>query len=141
MKLRTVCFAVLLVAVAAAFTAARAGLDEDIKAVLTRMKARAPQIAALKDANKAGETFRGLIEARKAVSGDEAKVIAAENADREKFFSLYARKTGKTVDVVRKNFAVFRFKKAAGSEYFKGANGKWMTKDEWLKAGQAGLFE
>jgi len=43
--------------------------------------------------------------------------------------------------VVRKNFALFRFKKAADNEYFKGANGEWKTKAEWIKAGQKGLSD
>jgi uncharacterized protein YdbL (DUF1318 family) len=128
MKFRTVCLAVSLVALAAAVTIVRADINQDLKAVLAKIEARAPQIAALKKDGRAGETSQGLIEAVKAVDQNAAKLIAAENADRETFFGLYAKKTKKTAEVVRKNFAVFRFKKAEANEYFKGSNGEWKTK-------------
>jgi uncharacterized protein YdbL (DUF1318 family) len=141
MKFRTVCLAVSLVALAAAFTVVRADIDEDLKAVLAKIKARDPQIAALKKDGRVGENAQGLVEAVKAVDKDAAKVIADENADRETFFGLYATKTNDKVEVVRKNFAVFRFKKAADDEYFKGANGEWKTKAEWIKGGSKGLSD
>ena len=120
---------------------ALAGTDEDIAEVMARIEARTPQIAALKSTGEVGETARGLLEAVKAVDAKAAKLIAAENADREALFALLAKKNESSVDAVRKNFAIFRFKKAGGGDQFKGANGKWMTKDEWTKAGGAGLFE
>jgi uncharacterized protein YdbL (DUF1318 family) len=141
MKFRTVGLAVSLVALAAVFTVARADINQDLKDVLAKMEARAPQIAALKKDGRAGENAQGLVEAVKAVDKDAAKLIAEENADRETFFGLYAKKTNAEVKVVRKNFALFRFKKAADNEYFKGANGEWKTKAEWIKAGQKGLSD
>ncbi len=120
---------------------ALAGTDEDIAEVMARIETRSPQIAALKSAGKVGETSQGLLEAVKAVDAKAAKLIAAQNADREVLFGLMAKKNESSVGAVRKNFAIFRFKKAGGGDQFKGADGKWMTKDEWTKAGGAGLFE
>ena len=117
------------------------GVDEEIAEVMARIEARTPQIAALKSTGEVGETAQGLLEAVKAVDAKAAKLIAAQNADREALFALQAKKYESSVGAVRKNFAIFRFKKAGGGDLFKGANGKWMTKDEWTKAGGAGLFE
>ena len=122
-------------------TAAAATIDEQIKEVMGRIQKRTPELAKLKDAGTVGETCRGLIETVKP-SEDKAvnKLVADENADREKLFRLLASKTGTTAEKVRLNFAAFRFKKAAKGHFYKGRNGQWLTKAEWIRKGPNAPF-
>jgi len=131
--------AVMLLAVCGS-TARSATIDDQIRGVMGRIQQRTPQLLALKNANQVGETATGLVEAIKAVDAAGKKLVADENTDRGLLFKLLAAKNRTTVKKVTDNFAKFRFRKAAPQHYFKGRNGKWLTKAQWLKAGAPGPF-
>jgi len=99
---------------------------QDLGAIKQRMEARIPALDALKNGGSVGETNQGLVEVR-AVQGDAAAVVAAENADRLGVYEVIARKTGSTVAAV----GGARAKQiAAGSKA-----GVWVQKEDgtWAK--------
>lgn len=117
-------------------------VDEQIDAIMARIRQRAPKLLAKVDAGVIGETYRGTVETVKPTSDKDVNdLVAEENADREQLFKLLAKKRDLSVAEVRKNFAVFRYRKAADKHYFKGKNGDWLTKAEWEKKGTLAPFK
>jgi len=92
-----------------------------------RMKARLPEIVALKSKGIIGENSRGYLEFV-GKSREGADIVAAENADRKVLYQAIAQKTGTTVEKVGRR-AALKWKKNLGpGEYFKNEDGSWMKK-------------
>lgn len=97
---------------------------DDIQA---RMKARVPQIVALKAKGIVGENHKGFLEFV-GNSREGADILKAENADRKTVYAALAKKTGATPSQVGAR-AALKWKKNLGKgEYFKNADGKWIRK-------------
>lgn len=97
-----------------------AGLQE-------RMKARVPDIVALKTKGIIGENSKGYLEF---VGGSRegAAIVEAENADRRQLYTAVAKKTGATAEQVGAR-AALKWKKNLGKgEYFRNADGSWIRK-------------
>ena len=96
-------------------------------ALQDRMKARLPEIVALKSKGVIGETYQGYLDFV-GQSREGADVVAAENADRKALYTAVAQKTGATVDQVGSR-AALKWKENLGpGEYFKNADGTWIKK-------------
>jgi len=96
-------------------------------ALQDRMKARLPEIVALKSKGVIGETFQGYLDFV-GQSREGADMVAAENADRKALYTAVAQKTGATVDQVGSR-AALKWKENLGpGEYFKNEDGTWIKK-------------
>ena len=96
-------------------------------ALQDRMKARLPEIVALKSKGVIGETYQGYLDFV-GQSREGADMVAAENADRKALYTAVAQKTGATVDQVGSR-AALKWKENLGpGEYFKNADGTWIKK-------------
>lgn len=93
-----------------------------------RMEQRLPQIVELKKKKLIGENNRGLLEARGAVSAEQAQLIEAENADREIAYEEIAKRAGKPKDAVAKERASDLAKRAPAGELVQGPDGTWVEK-------------
>jgi len=92
-----------------------------------RMKARLPEIVALKSKGIIGENSHGYLEFV-GQSREGADIVAAENADRKALYQAIAQKTGTTVEQVGRR-AALKWKQNLGpGEYFKNEDGSWMKK-------------
>ncbi|MGE0086711.1 MAG: YdbL family protein [Desulfococcaceae bacterium] len=97
---------------------------QDIK---ERMKARVPEINALKAKGSVGENNKGFLEFR----GPQEKVdmISAENADRAKVYEAIAAQQNTTPDLVGKRRALqIRSEVAGPGEWLQDDSGKWYRK-------------
>jgi uncharacterized protein YdbL (DUF1318 family) len=106
------------------------------KELKKRFEDRHEQIVELKTAGKIGETTKGYLEAVTEEAAADKKVAAlleAENADRKALYGLLAGEQKTTVEAVARQNAIFKFKKAAKSELFKGKDGTWRKKADMLK--------
>jgi uncharacterized protein len=92
-----------------------------------RMKARLPEIVALKSKGVIGETYQGYLEFVGA-SRDGAAIVEAENADRTTLYTAIAKKTGATVAQVGSRAALKWKENLAAGEYFKNPDGNWIRK-------------
>ena len=92
-----------------------------------RMKARLPEIVALKSKGIIGETYQGYL-AFVGQSREGAAVVAAENNDRKMLYQAIAQKTGATPEQVGQR-AALKWKQNLGpGEYFQNEDGSWMKK-------------
>jgi uncharacterized protein YdbL (DUF1318 family) len=106
-----------------------------------KFEKRLEKLQEYKGANKVGETNKGYAEAldeKYLKDKDLKKLVDAENADRKKLYKMIAKEQSTaekkmTIEEVGKQNAIVKFKKAGGSEYFKGKDDKWRTKEEMLK--------
>lgn len=123
-RIITVLLATLILSLGA--TSVRA---DDLGDLKQRFQQRYPQLLKAKTAGEIGETVAGYIEAVKgSVSGDLAKVVAAENADRAKLYKILAEKEGTTPEHIAERNAIRNFEKARSGEYLKGRDGQWHQK-------------
>jgi uncharacterized protein YdbL (DUF1318 family) len=93
-----------------------------------RMEQRLPQIDALKAQGAVGETNRGFLEERKSGVADAAKIVTAENHDREAVYAYIAKQTGSDAETVGRARAK---QIAAGSRpgvWVQDSSGKWSRK-------------
>jgi len=96
-------------------------------ALQDRMKARLPEIVALKSKGVIGETYQGYLDFV-GQSREGADMVAAENADRKALYTAVAQKTGASVDQVGSR-AALKWKENLGpGEFFKNADGTWIKK-------------
>lgn len=92
-----------------------------------RMKARVPDIVALKAKGVIGENYQGYLEFV-GQSREGAEIVAAENADRLTLYTAVAQKTGATVEQVASR-AALKWKENLGpGEFFKNPDGQWIQK-------------
>jgi uncharacterized protein YdbL (DUF1318 family) len=105
-----------------------------------RMKQRYPELERLRDAEKAGETYFGLIEVVNASQAKEkvdpadpksttiAALLEAENKDRMALFELLAADLKLTAGEIGKQNGVRRLEKAKDNHWFKLDDGRWVQK-------------
>lgn len=92
-----------------------------------RMKARVPDIVALKSKGVIGENHQGYLEFV-GQSREGADIVAAENADRKTLYTAVAQKTGASVEQVASR-AALKWKQNLGpGEFFKNPDGQWIQK-------------
>ncbi|MCP5535044.1 MAG: YdbL family protein [Akkermansiaceae bacterium] len=116
----------MLVAITACFfvgtPASQADNASELKA---RMEQRLNQVVALKQNGSVGENNLGYLTARKALSGDDAKLVAAENADRKAVYTIIAGKTHSSATTVGKTRAASIRKSAPKGTWVQLADGSW----------------
>jgi uncharacterized protein YdbL (DUF1318 family) len=92
-----------------------------------RMKQRLPAIAALKTKGIIGENNRGYLGFVTKARTKE-NVIAAENKDRKKVYTYFAKEQGTTLDFVEKIQAKRKADRTSSGEFFQKPNGTWVKK-------------
>lgn len=97
---------------------------QDIKA---RMRARLPEILALKGSGVVGENNQGYLTILEN-PGDKKAVVEAENQDRRHVYQAIAKKKGTTPELVGQRRAIQIAQKAVSGTRIQGPNGKWQTK-------------
>jgi uncharacterized protein YdbL (DUF1318 family) len=107
-----------------ALAAQAQGLD----AVKQSMLARKPAVAQLLAGKTVGENRDGLLEAIGKVSDADAKVIAAENADRKTVYAAIAAKNGTDVVRVGQLRAAEIAARAEAGTLIQGRDGAWAGK-------------
>lgn len=93
-----------------------------------RIKARLPQVDALKQGGQVGEGNTGFLVVRGSLSPDQSKLVEAENADRKELYALVARRAGYDVAEVGRQRAAQIAKNAVKGVWLQDANGKWYQK-------------
>ena len=92
-----------------------------------RMKQRLPAIAALKTNGIIGENNQGYLgfvtEARA-----QEDIITAENKDRKKVYTYFAKEQETTLDFVEKIQAKRKADRTSSGEFFQKPNGTWVKK-------------
>lgn len=116
---------ILIVALTAVMGAAPEVRAADLSAVKARMSERLGKVVALKQSGSVGENNLGYLTARKALSGEEAKMVAAENADRRVVYAAIAAKTKTSVGKVGKTRAASIRKTAPKGTWVQLASGAW----------------
>ena len=111
-----------------ALTAVMPASADDLDAVKARMLQRRGEVQALLSSQAAGENNIGLLEKRGSVSGGQAGVIAAENADRSKVYAAIAAKAGADAGLVGRQRAAAIAEKAAPGTLVQRPDGAWQTK-------------
>jgi len=92
-----------------------------------RMKQRLPAIAALKTKGIIGENNKGYIGFVTSTTEQEA-VVNAENKDRKKVYTYFAKQQNTTLDVVEKVQAQRKAEKTDPGEFFQNSDGAWVKK-------------
>jgi uncharacterized protein len=92
-----------------------------------RMKERLPAIADLKTKGVIGENNKGYLGF---VSAERAQedLISAENQDRKKVYTYFAKQQKTTLDIVEKIQAERKAKKANSGEFYQKSDGAWVKK-------------
>jgi uncharacterized protein YdbL (DUF1318 family) len=106
--------------------AAPAQAQDTVESVTASMKARYRDLYKAKLQGLLGETHEGLVAAVKAGAPDA--LIAAENADRRKLYSLLAQKEGTSPAAVASVNATRNFRNASPEEWLLPPNGQWVQK-------------
>ena len=96
-------------------------------ALRDRMKARAPELEALKAAQKAGENKDGYLTAFDAADAVK-QLVSAENVDRRTAYERIAAKTGSSAEVVGRLRAEQLRKLVDPGERYEQADGTWVVK-------------
>ena len=92
-----------------------------------RMKARLPEIVALKSEGVIGENHKGYLEFV-GQRRDGAAIVDAENADRQALYTAISQKTGASPEQVGSRAALKWKENLAAGEYFKNPDGRWIQK-------------
>lgn len=92
-----------------------------------RMKARLPEIVALKSKGVIGENHQGYLEFV-SKSREGADIVEAENADRSALYTAIGKKTGASAEQVGSRAALKWKENLAAGEYFKNPDGNWIQK-------------
>ena len=69
-----------------------------------------------------------------------AQTVREAIADADALVELVARKHKTTLADARQNYVAFEFQKAGDTCYYRGKNGQWLMKRDWVKRGGVGLF-
>lgn len=96
-------------------------------AIKARMKARLPQIEALKNQGALGENNLGYLTVLKK-NGNASKLAAEENKDRKLVYTALARKLKTTAVLVGKRRAIQISKRSPKGQMIQDASGKWKKK-------------
>lgn len=100
------------------------GLAQGVK---ERMKARLPEIVALKSSGLIGENNQGLLEFIGKANEKQA-LVAAENSDRQQIYAAIAQQQGTTAQLVGQRRASQIAEKAGTGEWLQDGNGNWYPK-------------
>lgn len=92
-----------------------------------RMRARLPEIVALKSEGIVGEDNSGYLEFRGSTR-KKADIVAAENNDRRQVYSAIAKQQGTSAEVVGTLRAKQIAEKAEHGEWLQDQQGKWYRK-------------
>jgi uncharacterized protein YdbL (DUF1318 family) len=92
------------------------------------MAKRLTAINALKAKGLLGENNKGFLEPRGKISDDDAKIVAAENADRKTVYAMLARKLGQSIEIIGTRRAVKIAEKSKTGLWVQSPEGKWMKK-------------
>ncbi len=92
-----------------------------------RMKARLPQINALKADGSIGENNRGYLDFM-STQKPQAQMVAAENKDRETVYRAIAQKKGSTTENVGRRRAIKIAASAKPGHWLQNDKGKWYQK-------------
>ena len=105
-------------------------LADDLK---KSMAGRNAQIRAMWDSKVVGESHTGLLVAKGALSGEQQKLMEAENGDRTALYAAEAKQKSVTADEVAIGYYVARLGYAKDGAWYekKGASGAW----EWKQWG------
>jgi len=101
---------------------------QDLGAAKQRMAQRLPAVDALKERGAVGENNRGFLEARGALSGDEAKTVSGQNADRTAVYGALAQQTGSSSDAVGRARAKRIAEKSKAGVWLQDESGRWYRK-------------
>ncbi len=114
------------IVVSVLFLACMSGTAVQAAGVKARMKARLPEIIALKAQGVVGENNRGYLE----FIGSRVKeaLVTAENSDRRKVYMAIARQQGAGLEIVEKRRAAQIESKGRPGEWFQDPGGKWYKK-------------
>lgn len=93
-----------------------------------RLAKRLPAINKLKATGLVGENNKGYLEAKGKLSPEDKKVIEEENADRKKIYAMLAKKTGQSVDLVRKRRAAQIIQRSKAGIWLQKPDGVWYKK-------------
>ena len=126
MKVKT-CVSFLIVMIFGGIFASVSSFAGDINAIKAEMEKRLPAIIELKSKGIVGEDNSGYLQF---IGGKREKeaVIQAENQDREKVYSVIAKKEGVSVNQVGQRRATQIAEKAKKGEWLQGQGGKWYQK-------------
>lgn len=97
----------------------------DLSAVKARMSQRLGKVVSLKQSGAFGENNLGYLSARKSLSAADAKLLAAENADRKAVYIAIAAKAKSSASTVGKTRAASIRKTAPAGTWVQLASGKW----------------
>lgn len=100
----------------------------DLGPVKQRMAQRLLAVNALKDRGVVGENNRGFLEARGALSGDENRMVAAENSDRSTVYAALAQQTGSSADQVGRARAKQIAQNSRAGVWLQDEGGQWHRK-------------
>lgn len=102
---------------------------QDLGEIKQRMKSRVVKIDSLKKAGTVGVDNRGYLVIRASgVSEADAKLVAAENADRQTVYTYLAKRVGAPVEKVEKQRAAEITKQSAKGVWLQDAEGNWYQK-------------
>ena len=101
---------------------------ESAGAMKARLTKRLPAIIALKEKGLVGENNKGYLEARGDLSGNDAKVVAAENADRKYIYTMLAKKLSQPVGVIGARRAAQIAQKSKSGLWIQQPDGTWVKK-------------
>tara|TARA_B100000609_G_C17140090_1_gene395055 strand:+ start:650 stop:997 length:348 start_codon:yes stop_codon:yes gene_type:complete len=96
-------------------------------AIKARMKARLPQIEALKNQGALGEDNQGYLKVLKK-TGNADKLAAEENKDRKLVYTALAKKLKTTPALVGKRRAIQIAQRSPKGQMIQDAAGKWKKK-------------
>lgn len=118
----------LLSLLVATLLASVAFAQNDINSLKERLRARLPEVDALKLASKVGENNQGFLEAREELAEDEAKTVDAENTDRRALYGIIAERANVTIADVGVQRAEQIRKGSATGIWLQAADGTWFKK-------------
>ena len=102
-------------------------LDVSAKSIKAGMKARLPEIIALKEKGIIGENGKGFLQYAGDVKEKES-VVNAENADRENIYKAIAKKQKTTASLVGERRAKQIAAKTKAGYWLQKPDGKWYKK-------------
>ena len=124
MKRNATIFIIVLLATGLLLSTVGSAWAQGIKA---RMRARLPEITALKSKGIVGENNQGYLTLLKKPAGAKA-TVTAENKDRRAIYTAIAKKQGTTPELVGQRRALQIANKANPGTMIQGKDGKWPKK-------------
>jgi uncharacterized protein YdbL (DUF1318 family) len=118
----------MILAAGVSLALAGGALAQGMEALKKQMIDRKPAVEQLLEAGRAGENRSGLLEALGKLSEAEAKVLAAENADRKTVYAAIGARNGTDAAKVGEMRAAEIAAKAKPGTKVQGKDGAWSEK-------------